>query len=225
MMRLIGGLVLAYNTVCDFRTADSLQRIIVGPGSPYSTMESARETLRSDLPISKTRCSRRSRELEWWVKKLNPFDPLIHRAVFQFWRAIALWMKGFSEEAIAALDSVTTVASEAVQLWHLCAQQPERKDVGNCLGMSGRESAQLERLYLLRCSFGAHPSVSKWWDFHEMYEDELEEYFDLQRRLLRKLVILEAIHRRVDPEPREWSTWFVNNSEMLLDAVWFARVP
>jgi hypothetical protein len=145
--------------------------------------------------------------------------------VFQFWRAKALWMKGFSEEAITALDSVSAVAAEAVQLWHLSSQPPSRRDVGSRLGMSGKAPAQLERLYLLRCGFGAHPPISKWWDFYEMYEGELEEYFHLQRKLLRKLATLESIHRRIDPEPRVWSAWFVENAEMLLDVVWFTRTP
>lgn len=224
LVRSIGGLALAYQTVCDFRAAD-LRRITVGPGTPFSTVESAREALRSELPIAKIRASRRSRELDWWVKSLNPYDPLIHRALFQFWRAQALWMKEFSEEAIAALDSITAVAAEALQLWHLSSQPAARRDVGSCLGMSRARCAELERLHLLRCGFGAHPPTSKWWDFHEMYEGELEEYFEVQRELLRKLAALEATHRRVDPEPRVWSTWFVDNAEMLLDVVWFTRTP
>ena len=44
----------------------------------------------------------------------------------------------------------------------------------------------LERLYLLRCRFTAHPSKSKWWDFYEIYEDEIESI----RLSVRKLLIV-----------------------------------
>src|SRR5699024_12559277 len=42
----------------------------------------------------------------------------------------------------------------------------------------------LDRLYLLRCRFTAHPSKSKWWDFNEIYEDEIETIKYSIRKLL-----------------------------------------
>ena len=224
LVRSIGGLVLVFDEVCDFRAAD-LRRTIVGPQSAFRTVQSARELVESEFPKSNSRGSRKSREFQGWINCLNPVDPVIHRAVFQFWKAKSLWIKEFSEEAIGALDSITSIASEAIRAWGLCSKSPSRPDVGAFLGMSKQDCSQLARLYLLRCSFGAHPPMSKWWDFHEMYEDELEGYFGLQQRLLGKLATFEAGHRRVDPEPRIWSKWFVDNAEMLLDVVWFTRVP
>lgn len=83
----------------------------------------------------------------------------------------------------------------------------------------------LDRLHDLRCSFGAHPAASNWWDFAEIYGDAVDLLFDSAQRVIGSISDLERLHRSVDPDPTSWSCWFEENSEMLLEAVWFTRVP
>jgi hypothetical protein len=93
------------------------------------------------------------------------------------------------------------------------------------LGLPPDDGDRLEFLYQLRCAFGAHPPPTKWWDFGEIYEAEINELFDVSRRVLWQLASLERTHRRIEPAPERWSSWFVENAEWLLEVTWFLRTP
>jgi hypothetical protein len=83
----------------------------------------------------------------------------------------------------------------------------------------------LERLYILRCRFAAHPSKSKWWDFYEIYEDDIEQLKLSVRKLLIKYLKYENKNRLIDAHPTLWSQWFIENCDIVYDAVWFHEIP
>ena len=222
LVAAIGGLTLSYGVAVDFRHAD-LRRISVGPQNPVKSVDAGRQRYEAELPPSFSRSSRRSRELTVWLKRLNPCDPIVHRALFQYWRARSLWNTDFGEETITALDGVTSVASDALRVFGGHTKRASRSEVAAALNLSSEDGLALERLYELRCLFGAHPPTSKWWDFSEMYEDDFDYYFDLCRRVITKVVHLEIKHRRVDFVPSAWSIWFAANANMLFDTIWFSK--
>jgi hypothetical protein len=224
IVRIQAGFALTFSATADFRDAD-IRRITVGPGSPYPNLEAAHQAFRRDLPMPTVRPSRRSREFTAWVEMLNPLEPFIHRALFQFWRSCALANVGFWEDAVSALDGVTAVAGEAAQRWHLLRGQPTRRGTGALFGLRVEDQTQLEALYQLRCAFGAHPPPSKWWDFAELYDSEIDEFRSVSRRLIRNLCSHELASRRVEPNPSNWSDWFVKNADLLLKLVWFTMLP
>lgn len=224
IVRVQAGIALTFDVACDFRDAD-LSRITVGPGTHRPDVEAALHQVRRSLPMSAVRASRKSRELTAWVTMLNALDPFIHRALFQFWRSCALANGGFWEDAMTALDGVAAVAGEAAQSWHLVSGKPNRHQTGEAFGLSARDQSQLEFLYQLRCAFGAHPPPSKWWDFAELYDSELDEFRRASTRLIRSMGLCEFAARRVEPNPSSWSKWFVENAELLLELVWFTKLP
>ena len=224
IVRIQAAFALTFDVACDFRGADFSQ-IAVASGSPFPDIESAQRHFRNELPMTKIRGSRRLRELTAWVNMLNPLDPYIHRALFQFWRSCALANADFWEDAVSALDGVTAVAAEALQDWRSLSALPNRQGTGAAFGLSAEDQFQLEALYRLRCAFGAHPAPSKWWDFGEMYNSDLDVFWSVSRRLIRGLCLQETAVRRVDPEPGRWSHWFVRHANLLLDLVWFTRLP
>ena len=224
IVRIQAGLALTFGVACDFRTAD-FRRTTVAAGSRYPDIDAVHRELRGDLPIGTVRGSRRLRELTAWVNMLNPLDPFVHRALFQFWRSRALADAGFWEDAVSALDGVSAVAAEAAQEWLRLSVQPSRHGTGAAFGLTVEDQSQLEALYQLRCAFGAHPPPSKWWDFAEMYDSELDVCWDVARRLIRGLCTHELAVRRIDPDPARWSDWFVKHADLLLDLVWFTRLP
>jgi hypothetical protein len=222
LVQAIGALALSYGVLCDFREAD-LQRRTLGTGTAIHTLHDARNQLDVNLTSVRIR-TRKARELAAWMARLNTLDPYIHRAVFQYWRASCLFKLNFIEEAITALDGLASVAGAAMVHWGVSPQQT-RRQLAASLGLPKQDENALERLYQLRCLFGAHPAASKWWDFAEMYGDESELFFQGARRLLSRLAGLEQLHRTVHPEPPSWSGWLAQNADMLLEAIWFTKTP
>lgn len=223
IVRVQAGIALTFDVACDFRDAD-FSRITIVPGS-WPNVEAALRHFRGNRPIAAVRASQKLRELAAWVTMLNPLDPFIHRALFQFWRSCALANGAFWEDAMTALDGVAAVAGEAAQSWHLVSAQPTRQQAGEAFGLSARDQSQLEFLYQLRCAFGAHPPPSKWWDFAELYDSQLDEFRRVITRLIRSMGLRESVVRRVEPNPSCWSEWFVENAELLLQLVWFTKLP
>src|SRR5579864_1934948 len=72
---------------------------------------------------------------------------------------------------------------------------------------------------------GAHPPATKWWDFAELYDSELKDFWQLSKRLLRALCSRESTAPTVISNPTSWSEWFVQNAEMLLKVAWFTGIP
>lgn len=104
-----------------------------------------------------------------------------------------------------------------------------RKDiisvVSNEIGLNIYSQIALEKLYLLRCRFASHPSQSKWWDFGEIYDEDLNIIFDSVKTVLIKMLIYESNNRKISANPSKWSDWFYENADMLFEAVWFHRIP
>lgn len=175
-------------------------------------------------PARQAVTGRRQREFAAWASGLNTLDPIIHRAAFQYWRAVNLADKQFWEEAMTALDGMTAVAGEAIQKWMRLPSAPRRPHVGLHLGLDELDQAKLEELYEMRCAFGAHPAPAKWWDFAELYDQGLDDMFELNKRLLARLCYLEQHSRMVEPEPTSWSNWLEMHAHELIDTVWFTRV-
>lgn len=213
IVRAQAALALVYGQAVDFRSADLGRR-------SHDTV-GTRGRRRAPLP---TRPSRRSRELHAWMAVLNPLDPFIHRALYQFWRATALDASNFPEDAICALDGVTAVAAEAMQAWTRSVTTT-RGDVADALGMTPEDRVVIENMYRLRCAFGAHPPASKWWDFGEVYESEIEDCVEVTKRVIGRLAALEFKHRTINPDPPAWGEWFSMHAELLLDVAWFAKLP
>jgi len=224
LVAAIGGLALAYGSVFDFRSSD-LESTPIGKNYPTQGVAGVRAAYEVDHPPPRVSSSRRNGELSMWLNRLNAADPIIHRAVFQYWRAQALFNQGFNEEAVAALDGVLSVATEGVREFAGKHNSTTRAELGEALVLSREDSKHLVHMRALRSKFGAHPPLSKWWDFAEMYYEEVAEFFPLCVRVIARLVSLEEANRRIEQSPESWAAWLCANAEFLIEAVWFDLLP
>lgn len=227
MTNVIGAIGLTYERSCDFRYG-GLQRYSVGHKTRCPTVESAKSMvarIEEYMPAANqsTDDTRRQREFATWVRTINGLDPYIQRAIYQYWKATALFEANFWEEAITALDGVTSVAAQFSQE-RLGASSNPRQSLASLLKLTSSDDQQLVRLYELRCDCGAHPSRSKWWDFAEVYDEDLDAFRDSAKRLLWRLCKAEAKNRVVESNPACWSDWFSKNAHMILDSVWFLHI-
>lgn len=218
---MLGAIATVYDCSFDFRT-DWIRSLRVEDNE----VEAAKRRLAQELGMtiqSPEDPRRRKRLFSTWAQGLNCLDPFIHRAVYQFWRSTSLWESGFLEEATVALDSVVSIAAEFSQIRIQHTDSP-RESLSTTLGVSEKDAEAIQHLYELRCDFGAHPSQSKWWDFAEIYGDDIHNLRATVKRVLWHLASAEADHRVVNPAPKKWSTWFRKHATMVLESVWFANV-
>jgi hypothetical protein len=217
---IIGAIAATYDKACDFR---------YGTIKLYQFhVDELRNVDRKGLSLtkstSKTRgTSSRSRQFSTWVNAINGLDPYVQRAIFQLWRATALQSSGFVEEAVTALDGLTSIAAIFLQD-RLSIPGQTRDQLAAHLGLGKKDASNLEVLCQLRCDFGAHPSRSKWWDFAELYDEDIEEMRETAKKLLWQLCKFERLHRVVEPSPPTWSVWFRQNASMLFNSVWFKHI-
>jgi hypothetical protein len=179
---------------------------------------------RINLQLAAKRSSKKGERVRAWVRDLNCLDPYIHRIVFQYLRALALDRDGFGEEYVTALDGAVDVAATFWRVRLHGAGPNYREQMARNL-LSQSDAALLALLYELRCYFGAHPSLSKWWDFYEMYEEDLERCEEAVVRLIRAVCRAERANREVEPNPESWSAWFREHCFTIWRAVWFEGAP
>jgi len=217
---IIGAIAATYNQACDFRFGNMMVHNL-------NVSEINNSDLQFLIPtgtISKNESiSSRLREFHAWIENINGLDPYIQRAVFQYWRGTALLSSNFVEEAITALDGLTSIAALFLQE-RMSITKQARTQLEKKLKLNQKDAENLKLLYQLRCDFGAHPNRSKWWDFSEIYENDIEELRQTSKTLLWKLCEVEQSHRTVDPFPKIWSGWFRQNANMLFQSVWFKYI-
>src|SRR5699024_8953340 len=83
----------------------------------------------------------------------------------------------------------------------------------------------LERLYLLRCRFTAHPSKSKWWDFYVIYEDGIEIIIISLLKLLIGYIKYDKDNISTEANSTLWSSWNKEHSDIIDEAASLHEAP
>jgi hypothetical protein len=139
----------------------------------------------------------------------------VNRVVYYYVRLLSLLSDGYYEEAITAADNVVDVINQAIKqkrrLSTMCRENMYHI-VKNEIHLPNGIIEQLENLYKLRCGFSAHPAHSKWWDFYEIYEADIELIMAAVKITIIKFLMYETNNRQIEKTPLYWSEWFLNNS-------------
>lgn len=218
-INLIGAIVLATQVPTDFR-GDKLN---------YTYGEHAKENIRKFKGSVKENASELERKILGYLKLINALDPSVNKAIFYYIRALELKKFEFTEESLTAADNMVDVIIQEMKK-RLKIPTQDRKLMSEFVYKELRffdqtDKYNLERVYLLRCRFTAHPSHSKWWDFYEIYENSIEEIMYSVRKFLISFLKYENINRQIESKPDLWSSWFKEHCETIYDAVWFHHLP
>jgi len=217
-INLIGAIALTYGKSCDFRGNELSQYQL-----PYCNSEYI--AFRNDIPTTR---NKRNHMLERYLELINSFDPFVNKILHYYIRSLSLQEDGYIEEAITAADNAVDVIFQAIKQRQQLPTM-DRKNmyaiIKNEINLPNGIIEQLENLYQLRCGFSAHPAVSKWWDFHEIYESDMEKIIPSVKATIVKFLVYEKNNRQIDNTPSSWSQWFLDNCDTVYDAVWFHNLP
>jgi len=180
---------------------------------------------RKDIP---TIHNRKSQLCSYYIDLINSFDPFVNRVLYYYIRSLSLLADGYDEEAITAADNTVDVIFQAIKQRKQIPTKA-RIDMYNIvqteISLPSGTIEQLENLYQLRCGFSAHPAHSKWWDFSEIYESDIEAIMYSVKSTVIKFLMFERDNRKIEKVPSCWSDWFMDNCDIIYDAVWFHKSP
>lgn len=216
-VEIMGAIALVYGKKSEFYSG-SLAKYIIGSG--HYTIEDVYQNY--SIPKENKVTSSKQRRYYSLYNLLNGLDPFIHRMLFNYLRSLELFEHDFMEETITSLDKTVNVIEQYIKSRLSISSVSMREELCKTLGLNANETAELIRLYELRCYFGGHPALSKWWDFSEIYTyEEIEEYIFLVKEVVIKAVMLENNNRRIEKNPDNWHNWFKENWSLLWQSVWF----
>lgn len=151
----------------------------------------------------------------------NTVDPYVHQAAFHWLRGVQLDCGGFAAEAVGAFDRVFEVTHSFLVSTGVLQKQASRSQCAQALRLPPDVQEIAERTHFLRNHFAAHAGGWRWWDFDEMFADDLPDAKRAALDALHSLGRIEPAHRSIEPSPSSWSTWFWEHFEVLWKAVWY----
>lgn len=218
-VNLIGAIALATGRPTDFR------------GTMLSSIYG--EKVSHEIDIFKNQIEENTSVLSMktigYLKLINSLDPFVNKIIFYYIRCLELDSSRFTEESLTAADNMVDTIFQSIKI-RKGLPTKERKEMTNFVYKEielydQTDIKNLERLYLLRCGFTAHPAKSKWWDFYEIYEDDIENIMLSVRKILILYLKYENMNRQIESHPTSWSNWFKEYCDIIYDAVWFHNVP
>ena len=217
-VNLLGAIALTYGRPCDFRGNEFSDYVLPFCIEKYNSF-------RNNIPILE---SRRNHIFTYYVELINSLDPYVNRVIHYYIRALSLLKDGYDEEAITAADNAIDIIIQAIKLnRHMPTKS--RSDMYGIMrediNLPSGTLDQLENLYLIRCRFSAHPAQTKWWDFSEIYDCDIEKIMYAVKSTIVRFLQYEEKNRKIEKYPLCWSKWFVDNCDKVFDAVWFHRLP
>ena len=178
---------------------------------------------------AKEKSSELSLKTSGYLRLINALDPFVNKSIFYYVKSLDLNEHDFIEDSLAAADNMIDVIFQSIKTR---MNKPTQDRKGMCdyvykeIGFyDQRNKHNLERLYLLRCAFTAHPTRSKWWDFYEIYEEDIDQIIKSVRSFLISYLKYENKNRLIEVHPLKWSQWFMDNCDAVYDAVWFHDLP
>ena len=217
-INLIGAIALTYGRHCDFRGSEFSECQLPFCDSNYFSF-------RNDISVIK---NKRNQLLAYYIELINSFDPFVNKVLHYYIRSLSLLSDGYVEEALTSADNAVDVIFQDIKQKKQLPTKA-RADmytiVNTEISLPSGTIEQLENLYQLRCGFSAHPAHSKWWDFYEIYENDIESIMYSVKATIIKFLVYEKANRKIEKVPTCWSKWFVNNCDIIYDAVWFHKLP
>ncbi|MEP2446614.1 MAG: hypothetical protein ABJI69_05265 [Balneola sp.] len=215
-LNVTGAIALIYQTSCDFRFKGFYSDI-----TERFSFDELRDPRYQQLKIE-------SFELQddfyKWISILNCLDPLIHRIIYQFWKGTKLYSNNDIEDSVTSFTSCISVVSEYCQN-RLKQTAGDRLEKIKALNIKSDSINYLEDLEILRNRFSAHPSHTKWWDFNELFGEQLHQIVVVIKEIIEVVCEHESNNKLIERNPEKWSSWLENNSMLVFDSVWFHKLP
>jgi hypothetical protein len=216
-LNVTGAISLTFDKACDFRYKGFYSTRL----NRFDLNEIKQEQYQRMIFSGKFKSKK---EFNGWLDILNCLDPLIHRMVYNYWKGTKLYEQNDFEDSVTSFCSCISVVSEYCQK-RLNEKGGNRIDKIEALDVHPEFREYFEDLEELRNHFGAHPSHTKWWDFSELFEEELPIIISFLKDIVKAVCLHESKNRVINKVPEKWSNWLRENGLIVFDAVWFHKLP
>jgi hypothetical protein len=150
-----------------------------------------------------------------FIRQLNCHHPLLHNACYHYLRMRQLLEHNFIEDAFVNMDCIASLAKRR----NLQLGGP-KNDLSR-LNLAADKMKMVESLHQLRSEFAAHPSMTKWWDFSELFADDLEKFTAFSLSLLLHIAKTYSTEKPVE----QTFSGISNAPHEFHDCFWFNRIP
>jgi hypothetical protein len=150
-----------------------------------------------------------------FLRQVNCHHPLVHNACYHYLRMRQLLEHEFIEDAFVNMDCIASLARK--RNLELGGTQSDLSR----LNIGANEMKTVESLHRLRSEFAAHPSMTKWWDFSELFAEDLEKFTAFSLNLLLHVARTYAAEKPVE----QTYSGISNAPTEFHDCFWFNRIP
>jgi hypothetical protein len=150
-----------------------------------------------------------------FLRQMNCHHPLLHNACYHYLRMRQLLEHEFIEDAFVNMDSIASLARRRnLELGG------SKNDLSR-LNITAEQLQMADSLHRLRSEFAAHPSMTKWWDFSELFSDDLEKLTPFALTLILQIATSYSTEKCVE----QTFSGISNAPSEFHDCFWFNRIP
>jgi hypothetical protein len=121
----------------------------------------------------------------------------------------------FIEDAFVNMDCIASLARRRNLELGGSKNDLSRLNIGD------QQVQMIDSLHRLRSEFAAHPSMAKWWDFPELFSDDLDKFMDLSLSLILQIAKSYSTEKYVE----QTFSGITNAPSEFHDCFWFNRIP
>jgi hypothetical protein len=159
--------------------------------------------------------NQKEKRITSFLKQVNCHHPLVHNACYHYLRMRQLLEHEFIEDAFVNMDCIAALARRRnLEL------RGSKTDLAR-LSIGADQMAIVNSLHKLRSEFAAHPSMTKWWDFSELFSDDVEKFTALSLTLILQIAKSYSTEKPVE----QTFSGITNAPNEFHDCFWFNRIP
>jgi hypothetical protein len=173
------------------------------------------KSMSQEISDERFESNKKGKRITAFLRQVNCLHPVVHNACYHYLRMRQLLDHEFIEDAFVNMDCIASLARRRnLELGG------SKTDLAR-LNIGAGQVQMVDSLHRLRNEFAAHPSMTKWWDFSELFSDDLEKFTDLSLTLILQIAKSYSTEKYVE----QTFSGITRAPSEFHDCFWFNRIP